>query len=179
MAFIDDDSDMKIVGAKSSFSSVKDYEYGGFEREKQNGNIAKARKLGVLAADQVDAGIAETDKNDDYLSCRKVLMIFSVVSTFENAITNKLLASTALNIFYDILKKENPLLYDQMSTSGASTFYYLALRRGGNVDENVGKAFAMLCDKDADPQFIDIGKHIYSFYTKKARALVESADFTE
>lgn len=179
MTFRDDDSDMKIVGAVSGVSSVKESDYGGFEREKQNGNIAKARKLGVLAADSVDAGIEETDKNDDFLSCRKMLMIFSVVSTFENMIANKLLASTALNIFYDILKKENPLLYDQMSTSGASTFYYLALRRGGDVEENIGKAFAMLCDKDNDPEFIDIGKHIFSFYTKKASAMVDNADFAE
>ena len=95
----------------------------------------------------------------------------------EQYIPGKALVGTALNVFYDTLKKEDPKLYDDMSATGSLTFYYLAYRREGNQDRRVAQAFAMLCGNEESEDLIQVGEAIYHRYRHMVREYVEGIGF--
>jgi hypothetical protein len=179
---------MKIAGEKIDIKSADrtQDESDSIELQIENGNIIRARRLGSAVVsviqsetDKLGEGgiIASLDMKDTMLIQYRMLMIFTVVSTIEQHSPNKHIMRTALNTFYDILKREDPEIYDYMSASGASSFYYLAIRRGGDCAANVGKSFAMLCEREDDGQFIAAGSEIYSHYRRRTLEMIEGNKF--
>lgn len=120
----------------------------------QNGNIARAQKIGATLGGII-AGIHSEDENEDTAVClRPVLKAFASVAAIESGLPDKLLVRVALNVFYDVIKKENPHLYEKMGSSGAFTFFYLAWRRPGDRYHHVAETFAMLAGQTDDADYI-------------------------
>ena len=87
----------------------------------------------------------------------------------------ELLATTAINAFYEKLMVRAPEFYSNISDGGAFTFYYLELRKGGNTGANIGKAFAMLCDMETNEQIRALGTQIYETFSEYLKRQIDAA----
>lgn len=184
-----DDFDMKIVGEtlkdetttnKELFSDNTEY-----EKEKQNGNIAKAKELGAVLANEF-VSVCKNDEltiNEDdseSLIVQKVLLLsFTVMAGLEQFCPNMSVANTARTAFYDKLFVLDKDLFNKSSDTGAFSFYYLSFRRGTEVDRRVGQTFAMLCSHDGDPIYQELGEALYCWFLSVIESKVKSADFVK
>lgn len=186
-----DDSDMKIASAQPS-KQIKESKRAAeaaenFDLHRDNGNLARAQRLGATFVCEIKALNPGADGSmfriseagEQYAMQSKLLVMFSFVVGMEAFIPDKLLVRTALNVFYDSLKKEEPVLYDKMSSSGAFSFYYLEYRRGGDPYRNVSKAFAMLCGKDGVDDYVKNGEEIFRHYYDFAKKLIAEVGFIQ
>lgn len=73
----------------------------------------------------------------------------------------------AKNSFNNELESLAPTLYKGIGDSGAFSFYYLAYRRGNEVDRRIGQTFAMLCAHDGDPIYQELGEAIYCWFISR------------
>ena len=64
----------------------------------------------------------------------------------------------------DTIRAKDADLYKTSADTGAFSFYYLAFRRGGEVDRRIGQTFAMLCSHDGDPIFQELGEALYCWF---------------
>lgn len=169
------DEDVKIADEKSlkRAASVKRQQNGAseeYEKESASGNILKARSVGEkLAADIVknlDRFALTSDGADDGMSLQRgILMTFAALVSIESRLESSVVAQTAKSSFNQKLEGLDPGLYRAVSNSGAVSFYYLAYRRGTEVDRRVGQTFAMLCSHDGDPIYQELGEAIYCWAT--------------
>lgn len=182
-----DDRDVKIFsGELDDENSSDDSEYVRLINEKKGSrNIRRAMQLGASLVMEIQRSMPELnsgvfalpDEQDPMLLNRSMLMVFSMIIGLEQFIPGKALVGTALNVFYDTLKKENPKLYDDMSATGSFTFYYLAYRRDGDPKHRVAQAFAMLCGDENSYDLIQVGEAIYHRYRHLVREFVNEVGF--
>lgn len=182
-----DDRDVKIFnGEAEETASAEDSEYVKLIHEKKGSrNIRRAMQLGaslVLTTERsmkdLNVGVFSLPEDlDPMLLHRSMLMVFSMIIGLEQYIPSKALVGTALNVFYDTLKKENPKLYDDMSATGSFTFYYMAYRRDGDPKLRVAQAFAMLCGDENNDDLIQVGEAIYHRYRHLVREYVNEIGF--
>ncbi len=178
-----DDSDMKVADgsfASGSAPSGDDASLEDFDRLRRNGDLARARQLGAFLAGRVN----ETDRLSGIPASegkialhRRLMVIFASVAAMESGLGEHMLVQTALNIFYDTLKKDSPELYDSMSVSGAITFYYLEYRKLGRLPADIGGAFAMLCGREEDPGLIKLGSDLFAFAYDYVSGIIQKAGF--
>ena len=71
---------------------------------------------------------------------------------------------TSEKSFIDRIKTVNGEIYKTSSDTGAFSFYYLAFRRGGDIERRVGQTFAMLCSHDGDPVYQELGEAVYCWF---------------
>lgn len=170
-----EDKDIKIAGNRPS-ESVKEHAEAEkvaeeFGREKQNGNIDRARALGVeMAGELIRVGEeasfgADISGNFQLSLQRKILLAFSATVTFEKYCVSSVAARTAHSVFYNTLQDTLPDLYHELSDTSAFSFYYLAYRRGSEVERRIGQTFAMLCSHDGDPVYQELGEALYCWFT--------------
>ena len=50
------------------------------------------------------------------------------------------------------------------------SFYYLAFRRGNDVERRIGQTFAMLCSHDGDPIYQELGEALYCWFLSEVKA---------
>ncbi|MBQ1398186.1 MAG: hypothetical protein IIY89_06805 [Clostridia bacterium] len=182
-----DDRDVKIFSGDSSDNNApEDSEYVRLINEKKGSrNIRRAMQLGASLVMEIDRCIPDlnsgvmalSDDLDPMLLHRSMLLVFSIIIGMEQYIPGKALVGTALNVFYDTLKKEDPKLYDDMSATGSLTFYYLAYRRDGEPKRRVAQAFAMLCGDENNEDLIQVGEAIYHRYRHMVREYVDGIGF--
>lgn len=178
-----DDSDMKIAdGKKKSVEQQYDGESVNFyEEQTENGNLAKAQRVGATLAENVDRLIFEQPKLSECTAGlpvqKKLLMIFGFVAGIEEFTPNKLLIRTCLNVFYDTLKRESPAIYESMGLTGAFSFFYLEYRRKGDSAQNIANAFAMLCGADGNDEYIALGSKIFGEYFSFVEKLTEEVGY--
>lgn len=182
-----DDRDIKIFsGETDGDASAEDSEYVRLINEKKGSrNIRRAMQLGASLVMEIDNSMSELNSGvfalpedqDPMLLHRSMLMVFSMIIGLEQYIPGKALVGTALNVFYDTLKKENPKLYDDMSATGSFTFYYMAYRRDGDPKHRVAQAFAMLCGDEENDDLIQVGEAIYHRYRHLVREYVAEVGF--
>lgn len=167
-----EDIDIKIVGNKPSLD-VKRY-----EKSKTGTDDTKAVKCGIGIGSEIadkycdavygNAPGNETD-NLELLAQRKTLLAFSALSGFERFCDNSECISAAKRSFLEILKKEDTELYNCATDNGALSFYYLAFRRGNDVERRIGQTFAMLCSHDGDPVYQELGEALYCWFTSEVK----------
>ena len=182
-----DDRDVKIFSGDSDMNKApEDSEYVKLINEKKGSrNIRRAMQLGASLVMEIDRCIPDLnsgvlalpDDLDPMLLHRSMLLVFSIIIGMEQFIPGKALVGTALNVFYDTLKKEDPKLYDDMSATGSLTFYYLAYRRDGEPKRRVAQAFAMLCGDENNEDLIQVGEAIYHRYRHMVREYVAGIGF--
>ena len=167
------ENDVRIyVSKKEMNKNAGDFtnSFDAVMRNKTNGNIDKARKLGATLAT-----IAPTNEGDgifvnlrDHLSQKffvqdilyqiRVLLVFACETLLQMELPTQLLSTTAIASMYDAMEKDMPGFYSNIANGAAFTFYYLAIQKGADIPENIGEAFAMLCSVKNKDSFVLAGK---------------------
>lgn len=180
------DEDIKIASydkaVKSEENAAKpssfEEEYG---RESASGNTEKAKKFGLMMADDLLDNLqnfameGEDSKNSDMALQRGILMTFAANTVFEEQLKSSVVCMAAKNSFNNELENIAPVLYKGISDSGAFSFYYLAYRRGNEVDRRIGQTFAMLCAHDGDPIYQELGEAIYCWFISRVSKKLKEA----
>lgn len=182
-----DDKDIKIVGDRPS-DTVKIHRAAKqaedeFSIESANGNLDRARALGKAVAEKFcEAGNdimpdGDSADNTEMLIQRQQLLAFGVKIGFERFCPNDILAETAWSSFEKQLGKIAPSMQPSTTDTGAFSFYFLAYRRGGDIERRIGQTFAMLCSHDGDPIYQELGEALYCWFTSFIKTQCESANF--
>ena len=162
------DNDVKIAGDKPSVS-VKQNLRAADEKKLTDEETAAAKNWGCAVAEKFikdidDSQIGERDFNMEMLSQRRMLLSFAASIGFETASADDSIGGLAQKSFLDTLKAKDPKHYVTAEDNGAFSFYYLAFRRGGDVERRIGQTFAMLCSHDGDPIYQELGEALYCWF---------------
>ena len=186
------ENDVRIYVSKKEMNKIAGEFAGNFDavmRQRANGNIDKAHKLGATLAT-----IAPTGDGDgifvnlkDHLSQKffvqdilyqiKVLLVFACETVLQIEVPVSIVTTTAIATMYDNIEKKSPGFYDNLKNGAAFTFYYLAVQKGGNLSENIGEAFAMLCAVKNKDGFVEAGKTVWNLAVDIIEKEIEKADF--
>ena len=187
------ENDVRIYVSKKEMNNAGDFA-GNFDavmRHRANGNIDKVHKLGETLAT-----IAPTGEGDgiflnlkDHLSPKffvqdilyqiRVLLVFACETILQMELNSELLSTTAIASMYTALEKDMPGFYSNIANGAAFTFYYLAIQKGGDISENIGEAFAMLCAVKNKDSFVLAGKTIWNIAVDVIGKEIEKADINE
>ena len=188
------ENDVRIYVSKKEMNKNASEFSGSFDavmRHRANGNIDKARKLGAALAT-----IAPTGDGDgifvnlkDHLSPKffvqdilyqiRVLLVFACETLLQIELPTELLSTTAIASMYDAMEKDMPGFYSNIANGAAFTFYYLAIQKGGDISENIGEAFAMLCSVKNKDSFVLAGKTVWNIAVDIIEKEIEKADIKE
>jgi hypothetical protein len=188
------ENDVRIYVSKKEMNKNASEFSGSFDtvmRQKANGNIDKARKLGAALAT-----IAPTNDGEgifvnlkDHLSPKffvqdilyqiRVLLVFACETILQMELPTELLSTTAIASMYDAMEKDMPGFYNNIANGAAFTFYYLAIQKGGDISENIGEAFAMLCAVKNKDSFVLAGKTVWNIAVDIIDKEIQKADITE
>lgn len=170
------DKDIKIAGDRPS----EDVRRARREAEghlPDGGAVSHARDLGRKIAQRFasEANTADSEDFRDYglLIQRRLLLCFAATVTMEGCIEDDSLAGIAQKSFLDELKRIDGELYRTSTDMGAFSFYYLAYRRGTEIDRRIGQTFAMLCSHDGDPIFQELGEALYCWFSSVVRKIIK------
>lgn len=162
-----DDSDIKIAPSKGVGKDIADDSVGigeDLENQKENGNIEKAKKLGVEIASLFDAkkyeGITQNPENNVQA---RLLLAFSVFFETEAKIKNGILLKSCQYEVTSLIKSEYPELYQNMVNSPAFTMYYLCVRTEDDIANQIGKTYAKLV---GDKTSVELAKEGYEIFLK-------------
>jgi hypothetical protein len=188
------ENDVKIYVSKKEMNKSASEFSGNFDavmRHRANGNIDKARRLGAALAT-----MAPTSDGDgifvnlrDHLSPKffvqdilyqiRVLLVFACETILQMELPTELLSTTAIASMYDAMEKDMPGFYNNIANGAAFTFYYLAIQKGGDISENIGEAFAMLCAVKNKDSFVLAGKTVWNIAVDIIDKEIQKADITE
>ena len=164
------DEDIKIFdGTKKKFQAAE------FDIPAQH-NLDKARQLGVALASmtkEAERGF-ELAIDDGLLLQRRLLLCYAIATALEEYSESIQYARTALNAFYDTIKRIEFDFYEDIGSTGSFSFYYLARRQGGEIVRRIGQTFAMLCGQDGDPVCQELGEALYCQYTNMVKVQIKS-----
>ena len=154
--------------------------------QRNNGNTAKASKLGETIANLVfDFNIIEDEDfknmirdasvNEKVLYQIRLLLTFTAESTLHRSIHIPLLSTIAVNSMYETLMASDNELYED--TTDAFTFYYIALRKQNNIASRIGSRFAMLCGDESNEDYKKIGSGLYLILCEIICKEIQKTDF--
>ena len=171
-----DDLDVKIAGDKPSVD-VRRNKLASLQNSSVSSEQIKGAKAVGKAVAKSFIADAETEVDEDFrdfdmIVQRRLLLSFTATAGFEQYITDDTLVGIAQKSFLDTINKHNAELYKTSSDTGAFSFYYLAFRRGSEVDRRIGQTFAMLCSHDGDPIFQELGEALYCWFLSVVRKAV-------
>ena len=171
----DFDSDMKIAGDRPSIDVKRNAEKAAKE-ESAISRSACAKAVANAVAEQfisdANVGFADDFSDHEMIIQRRLLLSFTATVSFEEYIKDDALCKIAQKSFLDALKQHSHDLYLTSSDTGAFSFYYLAYRRGGDIERRIGQTFAMLCSHDGDPIFQELGEALYCWFSSVVRESV-------
>ncbi len=171
------ENDVRIYISKKDMNKNASEFSGNFDavmRQKANGNIDKARRLGAALATIAPTGDGEGIfvNLKDHLSPKffvqdilyqiRVLLVFACETLIQMELPSELLSTTAIASMYDAMEKDMPGFYNNIANGAAFTFYYLAMQKGGDISDNIGEAFAMLCAVKNKDSFVLAGKTVWN-----------------
>ena len=168
------DSDIKIAGDKPSTTVRKNKALAENQADVSKKEIENAKKLGTDIANAFIKSVNNaTSENEQFdygmLIQRQLLLAFTATVGIEQYCSSESLRGVAQKSFSDTLKNESSELYKTSSDTGAFSFYYLAYRRGIEVDRRMGQTFAMLCSHDGDPVYQELGEALYCWFLSVVR----------
>ena len=181
-----DDSDIKIFNEKGhpqeNFDEVS--VISEMKRHRINGNSERAKTLGQhLASIFVDEEkmikdlskeVGPLNFDDDIMYQIKVLLAFTAEYCINHSLPSPLLSNTAINRMYDTVKASAFEFYDRLDDGAEYSFYYLALRKSADIAEEIGKAFAMICE---NPDFATLGKNLFEFAKQEIDSVIDLYEF--
>lgn len=187
-----EENDVKIYQSKSERIGMNvnlNSDFDSINAHRSNGNLEKAKQLGQRLATITPSldgdGIIVNFKDilpqkylsQDILFQIKVLMVFAAEAFLQVDVPVTILATTAINSLHDSLRKNSPGFHKNISDGTAFTFYYLAMKKGGDLSENMGEAFAMLCNVKNKEGYIEAGKTVWNIAVDVVENEIANADF--
>ncbi len=173
------DDDIKIAGDKPSASVKLNNEQNVSEKKLTKEETSAAKRWGESVAEKFikdieESQVGEREFNLEMLSQRKMLLSFAASIGFETLSPNDILGGLAQKSFLDTIKKKAPKQYVTAEDNGAFSFYYLAFRRGSEVERRIGQTFAMLCSHDGDPIYQELGEALYCWFLSVVKGEAEN-----
>lgn len=177
------DNDIKIAGDKPSKDILKNAVKTAEEKELTRQEISNAKHWGEVVAEKFiksiqNSEIGVRESNSEMLSQRRMLLSFAASIGFETFSSSVALGGLAQKSFLDTVKKKAPKHYATAEDNGAFSFYYLAFRRGNEVERRIGQTFAMLCSHDGDPIYQEIGEALYCWFLSVVKSGAEELDIS-
>ena len=168
------DNDIKIAGDKPSVDVIKNAGRSLAESGPSKELVIRAENWGEAVARKfakaiTESGIGERESNLEMLSHRRMLLLFAASIGFET-LADDTLGGLAQKKFLDTVGKEDPKHFITAEDNGAFSFYYLAFRRGNDVERRIGQTFAMLCSHDGDPIYQELGEALYCWFLSEIKA---------
>ena len=188
------DNDVKIYKSKEERLGVQVNLSGDFETmhlHRANGNLEKAKQLGQRLATltpSLDGDGLRVNLQDvlpkkylsqDILYQIKVLLVFEAEAFLQLDVSVPVLAATAVNAMHDALRESSPGFHKNISDGAAFTFYYLAMKKGGNISQNIGEAFAMLCSVKNKTGYIEAGTTVWNIAANLIEKEIAATQFSE
>lgn len=185
-----EDSDIKIFGKEQAQSCDDELRLISLmEEERANGNIDKATRLGDYLAEifldedgllqRLESVVGELDYPQNILFQIKILLFFAAEYTINRTLPNTVLKSTAINALYGNIKDGDGAFYAEFSDGAEYSFYYLAMRKeSASVIAEIGKAFAMLCGKENEKNFTELGKNLFNLTVEEVEHIIHIFAFT-
>lgn len=177
------DADIKIAGDKPS-RDVKRNRAIENERGIDKTASRNAARWGKAVAlkfidDANEAESSNTMNNLEMIIQRRMLLSFAATVGFEQLSQDDAIAGIAQKSFLDTIKSKDERLYRTSGDTGAFSFYYLAFRRGGEVERRIGQTFAMLCSHDGDPIYQELGEALYCWFLSVVNDLAKEYNIYE
>lgn len=184
----DGDEDMKIAGDSFSRPPAEDpaeAEARHFLKEKDSGNIEKARALGKSYAASLQEAVKEYPRRSalppTQLEYHHQLLLCSyivnrVIAEFS---PNSILAQTSLQVFYQEIEQNAPELYKHISDPAAFSLYILCDRSSKRNDSEIGNIYAQLCNREGDPETIGEGNHLFRWFYDACAETMKYAAYSE
>ena len=182
-----DDNDMKIFGNPKieNEADVLIRVVEIMKKQRANGNMDRAKALGEVMAhqvysfkgidDSVKKRIDEYKDNESIYEQIRMLVTFTAEAEIHVLLEKYSVSTMTMNAFYDELIKLDEDLYDNITN--AFTFYYLVLRKGGDVATGMGKQFAKLCGDKENEKLLSLGKDIFVAICESLKIEIEKAEF--
>ena len=186
------ENDVKIYHSKSELNRNGNdlaVAFNAVIAQRTNGNIDKARKLGETLATITPTGSGDgiiVDLKDhlapryfapDILYQIKVLLVFACETLLQIEIPVSVVSTTAISSMYENIKLNSQGFYDNISNGAAFTFYYLAIQKDGELSDNIGEAFAMLCSVKNKEGFVKAGKTVWNLAVDIIEKEIEKTNF--
>ncbi len=170
-----DDKDIKIAGNKPSDSIKRNNLSSVTPDVLPEATLIAAKNFGAHIAEKFSiASNAYSDAVEDAdvnMQVQRILLLsFTVTAVFESSLLNETVAGVAQKSFLDTVKTNYKDIYQYTSDTGAFTFYYLAYRRGSEIERRVGQTFAMLCGHDGDPIYQELGEVLFCWFSSEVKA---------
>ncbi len=175
------DNDIKIAGNRPSVDVKRNKELYNDDLKLDKSLTEKAKLFGKTVAEKFIKDAKESEStgqnNIDMLIQRRLLLSFTATIGFEQFITDDTLSGIAQKSFLDTIKSLEPEIFKTSEDTGAFSFYYLAFRRGGEIERRIGQTFAMLCSHDGDPIFQELGEALYCWFLSQVKSQAIKFEF--
>lgn len=184
-----EDSDIKIFGKKQAQSCDDELRLiSRMEEARANGNMDKAARLGDYLSDiflqeeellkRLEPVVGQLEYPQSIQFQIKILMFFAAEYTINRILPDTFLKTTAINALYNNIKDGDGAFYAEFSDGAEYSFYYLAMRKESqSVIAEIGKTFAMLCGKEDDTSFVNLGKRMFNLVCEEVSSIIEIFDF--
>ena len=149
---------------------------------RSNGNMDKAaalgKKLAALKPEMLCPNDAAKLTTNEVRQLR-ALIVFSVQIALQKYMQHPMLTSQVVNAMYAEISETAPGFFANISDGSSYTFYFLSVRKNRNVEESIGKNFAMLCDRDNDEYYESLGERVFALTDFKVCDMIEETEFVE
>lgn len=185
---INDDSDVKIFGEKikDEKNDIADL-LEQVNRQRSNGNAAKARELGeklaMIFLDEreinahVFSAVGKLPNDKSIMNQLHILIVFAAQWCLSRQLPVPSLSTTAVNAFYDRISDDTHDFYNELSGGPEFSFYYLAVRSNVSSAVAVGETFAMLCGKENDEYYASLGRNLYTLTVDEIGKMITKYHF--
>ena len=168
------DNDIKIAGDKPSEDVKRNKAAAQVTTGLDKALVKKARAWGKAVALKFIEDANTPDEGDEatyyeMLVQRRMLLSFTATVGFEQLSSDDTVSGIAQKSFIDTVRAADGELYRTSGDTGAFSFYYLAFRRGNEIDRRIGQTFAMLCSHDGDPIYQELGEALYCWFLSEVK----------
>ena len=175
MLFADDD--VKIFPESGQVPPRKDpaaEDAELFVRQRQNGNIDRAKRLGARYARHLRR-LWRPGDTAPVLAQKKILYSYAVAKTIEERSPNSFLEQAALSAYHQNVQNRSKADYDTIVDSVAFTLYLLAERNRN--DKSFGEVYAELCGHKHHEEYMGRGILLYHQYTADCASVFNRAGY--
>lgn len=152
------------------------------DKQRATGNSAKATFLGERLAEITPEKLCPEDIHDlngNELIQIRSLIVFSIQIALHKYLPHTVLSTQAVNAMFAKIEENSPTFFLKISDGSAFSFYYLTIRNPVDVETEIGKNFAMLCDRGDDDKMVQLGTDIYRKADAKVLSMIDDFEFAD